>query len=56
MKEQIIGIVDQCYAECKEDSTGPELGKKVLMKLMERKEIPTQQAIAFLKKEIEVMI
>lgn len=56
VKEQIIGIIEHCYADCEPDSSGPSLGKKILTHLMNQKEIPTQKAIEFLKKEIEIVL
>ncbi|MBR9860358.1 hypothetical protein GYB22_06340 [bacterium] len=56
VKEQIIGIVDSCYRECDEDASGPTLGKMVLTRLMESKEVPTQKAIEYLKREIEIVL
>ena len=56
VKEQIIGIVETCYQECNENETGPGLGKKILTRLMNEKQIPTQKAIELLKKEIEIAL
>lgn len=56
VKEQIIGIVEHCYQQCDEQSSGPELGKRILNYLMEQKDVPTQKAIQFLKKEIEIVL
>lgn len=56
VKEQIIGIVENCYRDCDEDETGPGLGKKILTSLMNEKQIPTQRAIELLKKEIEIVL
>lgn len=56
VKEQIIGIIELCYRDCDEDASGPTLGKKILNQLIDAKEIPTQRAIEFLKKEIELVL
>ena len=56
VKEQILGIIEKCYAECKEDTSGPELGKRILQYLIEQKEVPTQKAIEFIKKEIQIVL
>lgn len=56
VKEQIIGIIEYCYKQCNPESSGPELGKKILNHLMEQKEVPTQRAIQFLKKELEIVM
>ena len=56
VKEQIIGIIELCYKSGNENTSGPELGKKILNYLMDQKEIPTQKAIEFLKKEIEIVL
>lgn len=55
VKEQIIGIVETTYKECDEGESGPQLGKRILTKLMDTREIPTQHAIELLKKEIELV-
>ena len=54
VKEQIIGIIEVCYSECTENESGPALGKKILTRLINEKQIPTQRAIELLKKEIEI--
>jgi hypothetical protein len=54
VKEQIIGIVEVCYKECDENESGPALGKRILTRLINEKQIPTQLAIELLKKEIEI--
>jgi hypothetical protein len=56
IKEQIINIIENCYATCDESETGPGLGKKILNKLMTEKIILTQRAIQLLKKEIEIAL
>jgi hypothetical protein len=56
VKEQIIGIVETCYQECNENETGRGLGKKILTRLMNEKQISTQKAIELLKKEIEIAL
>lgn len=56
VKEQIIGIIDYCYKQCDENSSGPDLGKIILTYLMDQKEVPTQKAIQYLKKEIEIVL
>ena len=56
VKEQIMGIIDTCYSQCTPETSGPELGKKILTYLMQEKRLPTQTAIEFLKKEIEVVL
>ncbi len=55
VKEQIIGIVEISYKECEENESGPSLGKRILTRLMNEKQIPTQKAIELLKKEIEIV-
>ena len=54
VKEQIIGIIDSCYRN-EPEASGPQLGKAILQQLMDQKEVPTQRAIEFLKKEIEIV-
>ena len=56
VKEQIIGLVEQCYSECAEGESGPQLGKRILTRLMEQNAAPTQNAIHLLKKEIEIAL
>ena len=56
VKEQVIGIIENCYNDCSENESGPGLGKIILTKLMANQQIPTQKAIELLKKEIEVSI
>jgi hypothetical protein len=55
VKESVIAIVEVCYQECNEGDSGPALGKRILTRLMNEKEIPTQRAIELLKKEIEIV-
>lgn len=55
VKEQIISIVDDCYRSCDDTHSGPDLGKKVLSKLMVENYNGTQRAIELLKKEIEIV-
>jgi hypothetical protein len=54
VKEQILNTVENCYAECDETESGPELGKKILSTLMTENTTLTQRAIQLLKKEIEI--
>ena len=56
VKEQILNTVENCYAECDETESGPELGKKILSTLMTEKTTLTQRAIQLLKKEIEIAL
>lgn len=56
VKEQIIQVIEICYKDCSPEESGPGLGKKILKKLMNEKEIPTQRAIELLKKEIEIAL
>ena len=56
VKEQIIGIVEVCYKQCGSGSSGPDLGRLILTKLMNEKTIPTQKAIELLKHEIEIAL
>tara|TARA_B110000908_G_C10224867_1_gene437377 strand:- start:448 stop:897 length:450 start_codon:yes stop_codon:yes gene_type:complete len=56
VKEQILNTVENCYAECDETESGPELGKKILSTLMTENTTLTQRAIQLLKKEIEIAL
>lgn len=56
VKEQIIGIAEVCYKNCDKNETGPGLGKKILIHLMNEKSISTQKAIELLKQEIEIKL
>lgn len=56
VKEQIIAIIDASFKRCDESTSGPELGKMILQHLMDQKEVPTQRAIEFLKREIEIIL
>jgi hypothetical protein len=56
VKEQIIAIIDQSYKELPPDAKGTDLGKMVLHKLLVNKEKPTDLAIRFIKKEIELVM
>lgn len=56
VKEQIITIVEDCYKTCDDTHSGPDLGKKILTRLMTENHQGTQPAIELLKKEIEIAL
>lgn len=56
VKEQTIAVIDDCYRSCDDTHSGPDLGKKVLQRLMANNNISTQIAIELLKKEIEIVL
>ena len=56
VKDQIMGIVDVCFKECGLNDSGPDLGKKILNRLINEQNKPTQRAIELLKKEIEIVL
>jgi hypothetical protein len=56
VKEQILVLIETSYQQCDAGETGPGLGKKILNKLIEQKNNPTQRAIELLKKEIEIAL
>lgn len=56
VKDQLLLVIDSAYKDMKEDSKGTDLGRQILEDMMHRKENPTQIAIAFLKKEIELLL
>jgi len=54
-KNQIINLVNETAKEVKPDASGPTLGKKILERLTELTNPPSQVAIDFLKEEVKLL-
>jgi len=53
--EYVLGTIEACYKVLPENSKGTDLGKAILIELQSRDKKPVQGAIAFLKKEVELV-
>ncbi len=51
-KNQIIGLINTTMMELKPEASGTTLGKRILERLAELNDTPSQVAINFLKKEV----
>jgi hypothetical protein len=54
-KNQILKIINDSSTELKEGASGATLGKLILEKIMELKTPPSQVAIDYLKKEVNIL-
>ncbi|MCB9241171.1 MAG: hypothetical protein H6608_08565 [Flavobacteriales bacterium] len=55
IRENTINQINDAYAGLREDARGTELGKNFLQLVVERNDQSAQQAIQFLKKEIDIV-
>jgi len=55
-KESLLRTINNCYKDMKESSTSVDFGKAILSEMMERNDRLSEQAIDFLKKEIELVM
>lgn len=55
VRDQILNVIEDCYRDCTDQDSGPDLGKKILTKLISENYNGTQRAIELLKKEIEIV-
>jgi hypothetical protein len=53
--DYVLATIENCYKDMPEDAKGIDLGKAVLIELGKREKRPVETAIAFLKKEIELV-
>ncbi|MBT6236188.1 MAG: hypothetical protein HOI49_08915 [Bacteroidetes bacterium] len=56
VKEQMIAIIEDSYKNSEADTSGPDLGKAILTRMMAENTMPNQRAIELLKKEIEIAL
>ena len=54
-KNQVINLINETANEVKPDASGPTLGKLILERLTELKNLPSQAAIDFLKQEVKTL-
>lgn len=55
VKEQLLGIINQCYNELDANASGVDLSRAILDTMIRNEEVPTDKAIEFLKKEFKLM-
>lgn len=55
VKDQLIMIINQCYAELGPDASGVDLSRAILDTMIRNEEVPTDKAIDFLKKEFKLI-
>lgn len=53
VREKLLRTIDDCYRDCADTSTGPDLGKLILAQMMTENYTGTQRTIEILKAEIE---
>lgn len=55
VKEQLLGIINQCYSQLDHGASGIDLSRAILDTMIRNEEIPTDKAIEFLKKEFKLI-
>lgn len=55
VKEQLLQIINQCYAELDAEARGVDLSRAILDTMIRNEEVPTDKAIEFLKKEFKLV-
>jgi len=55
VKEQLLGIINHCYAELDPNASGIDLSRAILDTMIRNEEVPTDKAIEFLKKEFKLV-
>jgi len=55
VKDQLLMIISQCYAQLGPDASGIDLSRAILDTLIRNEEVPTDKAIDFLKKEFKLI-
>ncbi|MBI1221288.1 MAG: hypothetical protein GC180_01685 [Bacteroidetes bacterium] len=55
VKEQLVQIINNCYAELDAEARGVDLSRAILDTMIRNEEVPTDKAIEFLKKEFKLV-
>jgi hypothetical protein len=55
VKEEVVNLINVAYTHMGAESTGLDLSKAIFEILIKREQIPTQKALDFLKKEIQIL-
>ncbi len=56
VKEKLLETIEDCYKNCNDTSSGPDLGRLILARMMTGNYTDTQRAIELLKTEIEIAL
>ena len=55
VKEQVMALINESYAQCGPNSSGPDLSKAILENMIAKDDFPVDKAIDFLKKEFKLI-
>lgn len=55
VKEEMVNLVNKSYAVLDQNASGLDLAKSIFEQIIKKEEVPTQKAIDFLKKELQIV-